>query len=357
MSQFFQNVLWDIALFFLICFLIDRYLRAKGYRGPLSDHFDGKRFHNFLEFTSREEKRADRSFKGLHFFIHKLFYTHWHKRPLPHGSTTPAERVVGSEIVVTFINHATVLLQTEGLNILTDPVWSHRVSPFRFFGPARYMDPGVTLTDLPHIDLILLSHNHYDHMDIRALRRITRRDHPAVYTTLGNRKYLASRKIFGAVEMDWGQSQKFSDHITVDCVSAQHFSARALSDRNKTLWAGFVIRTPHGDIYFAADTGYGPFISRIQKMYPDGFRFALLPIGAYEPRWFMHTVHMGPDDAVMMYQDLKVRQAMAIHCGTFDLGIDGQDDAANSLQKLLKEEKYADVHFTVLQNGEVLRIA
>ena len=356
MSQFFQNFFSYLAIFFLICFFIDRYLRAEGYHGPYSDHFDGTRFHNTLEFVSRAEKRAGKPFKGLHFFFHKLLYTHWHMRALPHGPTKPTERVVGKDIVVTFINHATVLIQTEGVNIITDPVWSHRVSPFPFLGPARYMAPGVVLANLPHIDLILLSHNHYDHMDIHALRYITRRDRSALYTTLGNKKYLASRKIFNAVEMDWGQSQQFSDQISVDCVPAQHFSARGLSDRNVTLWAGFVIRTPHGDIYFAGDTGYGPFIPFIQKKYPDGFRFAFLPIGAYEPRWFMHTVHMSPDDALMLYEDVKVRQALAIHCGTFDLGIDGQDDATNRLHTLLKEEKHSGVHFTVLQNGEVLRV-
>ncbi len=288
--------------------------------------------------------------------LHKFFYTHWKNRKLPNGSTKPTQRIFGKEIVVTFVNHATVLIQTEGLNILTDPVWSYRVSPFPFLGPARYMDAGVSLSDLPHIDLILLSHNHYDHMDIRALRRITRRDKSMIFTTLGNKKYLTSKKIYNSVEMDWGQSQKFSDEIQIDCVPAQHFAARGLSDRNNTLWAGFVVRTPHGDIYFAADTGYGPFISRIQKMYPAGFRFALIPIGAFEPRWFMHMVHMGPDDALMMFDDLKVKQALAIHCGTFDLGVDGQDDAANLLKKLLGEEKNQGKNFTVLQNGEVIKV-
>ena len=117
-----------------------------------------------------------------------------------------------------------------------------------------------------------------------------------------------------------------------------------------------MLRTPHGDTYIAGDTGYGPFATRIQKSYPDGFRFALLPIGAFEPRWFMHIVHMGPDDALMLYSDLKVKNALAVHLGTFDLGIDGQDDAEKRLAQLLAEEKNTDVKFTVLQNGQSMSV-
>lgn len=343
-------------IFVIISFFIDQYLRSQGHNGPVTDHFNGKRFHNTIEFVSLSEKKSDKSFKGFSFLIHKLIYTHWKKRALPYGSNKPIDRVYGAEIVVTFVNHATMLIQTEGLNILTDPVWSYRVSPFQFLGPARYMDPGIALEDLPPIDVVLLSHNHYDHLDIKALKRITQRDSSQIVTTLGNKKYLASRKILRVTELDWGETHEISKDVTVDCTPAQHFSARALSDRNNTLWAGFVLRTPHGNIYFAADTGYGPFISKIQKAYPEGFRLAFLPIGAYEPRWFMHVVHMGPDDSLLMYKDLKVSQAIAIHLGTFDLGIDGQDVPANHLKKLLKEPRHADVNFTVLQNGETVHI-
>jgi len=346
--------------FFAICILlisgINFHFRANGYRGRVTDHFDGKRFRNILEFFSEREKRSDKSFHGPSFFIRKLLYTHWKKRPLPEGILKPQERVFGDQIVATFINHATVLIQTEGLNIITDPVWTRRASPFPFFGPPRYMQPGISFDSLPPIDIVLLSHNHYDHMDIRTLRRLSRRDSPKIYTPLGNSEYLARRKIFGAVDMDWGESQKFSDVFSVDCVPAQHFSARGVTDRNKTLWGGFVLRTPHGDTYIAGDTGYGPFATRIQKSYPDGFRFALLPIGAFEPRWFMHIVHMGPDDALMLYSDLKVKNALAVHLGTFDLGIDGQDDAEKRLAQLLAEEKNTDVKFTVLQNGQSMSV-
>jgi L-ascorbate metabolism protein UlaG (beta-lactamase superfamily) len=168
------------------------------------------------------------------------------------------------------------------------------------------MPPGVAISDLPKIDLILLSHNHYDHLDTKALREISERDKPEIFTTLGNSEYLRARKIPGGKDLDWGEKKKFSDLVSVECVPAQHFSSRALSDRNKTLWAGFVISTAHGDIYFAADTGYGPFGGHIRKMYPKGFRLAFLPIGAFKPQSMMKKMHMSPHDAVRLYKDLLV---------------------------------------------------
>lgn len=345
-----------VCIFFFISFIINRFLRAKGYRGPKSDHFDGVHFKNILEEVSLREKRADKFFHGFSFFTKKMFTTRWRKRTLPYGEANVTSRVPGRHIVVTFINHSTVLIQTEGINIITDPLWSKRASPFPFLGPARYMPPGIAIEKLPPIDIILLTHNHYDHMDIAALKKITQRDKPTLYTTLGNKRYLETRGIYNSIEMDWGGAKTFGDMISIECVPAQHFSARALSDRNKTLWAGFVIRTPHGDIYFAGDTGYGPFISHIKKAYPDGFRLAFLPVGAFEPRWFMHSVHIGPSEAVMMYDDLKVEEAVAIHLGTFDLGIDAQDEPAEKIKDLLSDPQNAHVRFTILQNGETKTI-
>jgi L-ascorbate metabolism protein UlaG (beta-lactamase superfamily) len=214
------------------------------------------------------------------------------------------------------------------------------------------MEPGVDIVDLPEIDFILLSHNHYDHMDISALKMISKRDKPIIYTTLGNNKYLKKKGIIKGVDMDWGESKKFSDLITVECVPAQHFSARAFSDRNKTLWGGFVIKGAHGDIYFAGDTGYGPFIEHIKKIYPDGFRLAFLPIGAFKPKSFMGEIHLSPDDAIDIYKDLKIKHAIPVHFGTFDLALDKQDEPIEHLKKHLSEAKNSDVDFKILLNGQ-----
>jgi L-ascorbate metabolism protein UlaG (beta-lactamase superfamily) len=348
-------------IFILVCLIINYSLRAKGFKGQISDHFDGKKFHNISSENWQKnvvKNSAEEILEqGLGFdFFFKLFFGHWQKRPLPSGLARPVAQVSGREIVVTFVNHSTVLIQTEGLNVLTDPVWSNRASPFPFLGPKRYMPAGLAISDLPKIDLILLSHNHYDHMDIKSLQKISQRDQSKIFTTLGNKDYLEVRKIYGAEDMDWFETKKFSDQLSVDCVPAQHFSSRALTDRNKTLWAGFVLKTPHGDIYFAADTGYGPFADRIRQKYPDGFRLAFLPIGAFKPKRMMNEVHMSPDDAVSLYRDLKVERAVAIHFGTFHLALDGENEAVQILENILSEPENSDIHFDVLWNGQSLKI-
>jgi len=336
-------------------------LRSRGHRGRVSDHFDGRKFHNFCpDFWNRNlDKKAPAEVLefdlGVDFFI-KMFFSHWRKRELPDGLAYPKSCVLGGEIVITFVNHSTVLIQTEGLNILTDPVWANRASPVPFLGPKRYLPAGVAIDDLPKIDLVLLSHNHYDHLDVRALRKISERDKPAIFTPLGNSRYLHDRKIFGAHDLDWGQSRKISDEVSVECTPAQHFSSRALTDRNKTLWCGFVISTPHGDIYFAGDTGYGPFAAHIRKKFPSGFRLAFLPIGAFRPKKMMRKMHMSPDDAVRLCKDLSVRRAVPIHFGTFQLALDGQDEAPNILREILSQPKNSAVHFDILQNGQSLKI-
>ena len=354
-----DDMFLEIFILIVLALVVLNYIfHARGYRGPRSDHFNGRHFHNLLEGAISKihpEHPLIERHPRTSFFLKKLRTT-WRKRPLAKGVARPAERVYGKEIVVTFVNHSTVLIQTEGLNIITDPVWSRRASPFSFFGPERFVEPGVSLDDLPPIDVLLLTHNHYDHMDIGTLRKIVKKHSPKIFTTLGNSDYLAARGVSGGVDMDWGHERPFSDHVSITCVPAQHFSARALSDRRKTLWAGFVLRLRHGDIYFAGDTGYGPFASHIKKMHPEGFRLAFLPIGAFEPRAFMKTVHIGPDEALALYKDLGVKEAVAIHFGTFDLALDAQDAPVERLSLLLSEEANKDVRFHVLTNGEMLTL-
>ena len=253
----------------------------------------------------------------------------------------PPRSVEGDELRVTFINHATVLLQHRGLNILTDPVWSGRASPFTWAGPRRHRAPGVRFEDLPRIHLVLLSHNHYDHLDLATLRRLSA---SRFLVPLGVAKLLERERIGPVQELDWGESTKIAD-ASIHCVPAMHFSARGLFDRNRTLWCGFVIEAARM-IYFAGDTGFGEHFAQIRERYgaPD---LALLPIGAYEPRWFMSAVHMSPEDAVRAHRILGAKTSIAIHHATFQL----TDEAIDTPKRRLIECAPGD-SFLLLNNGE-----
>jgi L-ascorbate metabolism protein UlaG (beta-lactamase superfamily) len=263
----------------------------------------------------------------------------------------PPERVDGDRLLVTFINHSTVLMQTGGLNILTDPIWSMRASPVSWSGPKRHTAPGVRLDDLPPIDIVLLSHNHYDHCDIPTLRRLAVRYSPRIITSLGNTALLESKGIGRGVDLDWWQDADLSDALRVTAVPAEHFSGRGLGDRNRTLWCGFVIEGSGGPIYFAGDTGYGPQFDEIASRFAPP-RLALLPIGAYLPRWFMSPVHMGPDEAVRAHQALKASASLGIHIGTFALADDGEDEPVEELKEELKKAGIPGDRFRALKPGE-----
>jgi L-ascorbate metabolism protein UlaG (beta-lactamase superfamily) len=341
-----------LTLFFaviaLVVFIVDRSLRTKGYQGPISGHFDGTKFLN-IKVSPPEEMRRGNPLK----WVLSRQENPWEKRDVE--QTKPVAEVSDGELIATFINHATVLIQTEGLNIITDPIYSERASPFSFIGPKRYAPPGVAFEDLPKIDVVLLSHNHYDHMDLPTLKRLAARDNPQIFVPLGNQEYLKRQGIDNVTELDWWDSNTISDNLSVVSVPAQHFSARALSDRNKTLWSGYIASTPHGDIYFAGDTGFGPFIDKIAERFPKGFRLGILPIGAFKPEWFMKEVHISPDEAFGLQDSLDIREVLAIHFGTFKLADDGQDEALAKAQELsanLPETK----RFLALPNGGSIQV-
>lgn len=262
---------------------------------------------------------------------------------------------MGRELVVTFVNHSTFLIQTAGLNILTDPVWSKRASPFPFLGPKRFRAPGIRLEDLPPIDIVLISHNHYDHMDLHTLRRITKAHHPEIFVGLGNAAYLDRKGIEGARDMDWWDEAHVRG-ATIVCAPAQHFSSRAISDRNMTLWNGFIIRTDDGDIYFAGDTGFGEFVDRIRSRF-SGFRLALLPIGAFRPEWFMGPVHASPEEAMRMHHLLAARTTIGMHHSTFKLADDKQDEPLERIRAMISRAHGEKPNFLLLENGETAHIA
>jgi L-ascorbate metabolism protein UlaG (beta-lactamase superfamily) len=261
----------------------------------------------------------------------------------------PPATVDGDQLRVTFVNHATVLIQTEGLNTLTDPMWSRRASPVSFMGPARHREPGIRFEDLPAIDCILISHNHYDHFDIPTLKRLAAVNRPAVFCPLGLAKTLR-RVGFGEVqELDWWQSQPWKN-MRIHCAPAQHFSARTPFDRNRTLWCGWVLEGPRGNIYFAGDTGFGDLFADLRERF-SSMRLALLPIGAYEPEWFMGPIHMTPEQAVEARSILLASIAIGIHYGTFALADDGETAPLERLQGALKGRSDAG-QFRVLNEGE-----
>jgi L-ascorbate metabolism protein UlaG (beta-lactamase superfamily) len=267
----------------------------------------------------------------------------------------PAPQVLGAGLRVTLVNHATLLVQGGGLNILTDPHWGLRCSPVSWAGPKRVRSAGIALHQLPKIDVILLSHNHYDHMDLSTLERIAKKWDPPIYAGLGNAEYLKGKGFARAIDMDWWDRVE-KDGIAILCAPGQHFSSRALSDRNKTLWCGFVIETPHGDLYFAGDTGYGEFVARIKERYPRGFRLAMLPIGAFRPEWFMGPVHISPEQAVTIYDEISATTAIGIHHSTFHLADDGQDEPKARIDTIRTERDDARFDFRVPENGAVYEI-
>jgi L-ascorbate metabolism protein UlaG (beta-lactamase superfamily) len=361
-----------IVFMMIVIFLVNLTYASKGYKWDISDHFDGKRFYN-IGWSPRESYRIERSEDkkwGLIYWLLHREKNKWKERKIT--QIKPKERNTSDEVVMTYIGHATVLIQIAGINILTDPVWSPRASPWPWLGPKRYTGVWVKLEDLPQIDIILLSHNHYDHMDIWALKKLESRDHPTIYTGLGNKKYLEDRRIMDVVEMDWwesidyskkeigdGWAQSISTPIPyllptrISFLPAQHFSARGLTDRNKTLWWGFRVEIGSKSLYFAWDTWYGSFVEKIREKYPEGFDYGLIPIWAYKPRWFMAPVHTDPFEGMLIQRDLGIRKSIGIHFGTFDLADDNQDEPLEDLKKAKEDPKYKNQIFEIGPSGSV----
>jgi len=251
---------------------------------------------------------------------------------------------------VTFINHATTLIQTDGVNVLTDPIWAERASPFSLVGPKRVRPPGLKMKDLPPLDLIVLSHNHYDHLDVPALKALQDAfPHVQIFCGLGIKPYLERKGLKNVSQFDWWQTAPLGP-LTVHSVPNRHFSNRGLFDQRATLWSAWVLEGPSGRAYFAGDTAYGEhFKAAREKLGP--MRLAVLPIGAYKPEWFMAQVHMSPSDAVKAAQDLRATVAVPMHYGTFPLADDGEDEAVDDLHKALKETANPP-DFRVLDFGE-----
>lgn len=260
-----------------------------------------------------------------------------------------------NKITLTWIGHATLLLQLNGVNILTDPHFSERASPVQWAGPKRVVRPGIPLEELPAIHIVVISHDHYDSLDDGTIRQLRKRpggEETAFFVPLGFKPWLAARGISKVVELDWWDSEK-EKGITVTAVPMQHWSKRTLFSKNKTLWAGWVIRSDGFRFFFAGDSGYNEHFLEIgERLGP--FDLSAIPIGAYEPRWFMKNHHMNPEEAIRVHIDTGSRKSVAMHWGTFILTDEPLDEPPKRLETAKKNAGLARDAFIVLKHGETL---
>ncbi len=256
---------------------------------PPSDHFDGRVFFDPDGVPPKSLREVLRwQFGGQR---QRASWPEWAPSPF---ADTPPPRVDGDRARVSFVGHASWMIQTAGLNILVDPVWSARASPFSFAGPKRHNDPGIAFEALPKIDVVLVSHGHYDHLDVATLSKLAAKFAPRVITPLGNDLTMTrANSRIRAEAYDWHERVELGNGVAVTLVPTRHWSARGLFDRNQSLWASFVLETGAGKIYAVGDSGYGEgkHFRDVGKAHGP-LRLALLPIGAYEPRWFMKDQHM-----------------------------------------------------------------
>jgi L-ascorbate metabolism protein UlaG (beta-lactamase superfamily) len=326
--------------------------RMPHYDGPVSDHFDGKIFFDpdgvppkSLRDVLRWQFGSGRA---------RQVWPDWVENEF--ADTPPAR--VESGVRFCYVGHASWLIQTGGLNILFDPVWSERASPVSFAGPKRHNAPGIAFEKLPKIDVVLVSHGHYDHLDTATLSRLAATSAPRVITPLGNDLTMRSAdSVIRAEAHDWQDRVELGAGVAVTLVPTRHWTARGMFDRNKALWASFVLETPAGKIYIVGDSGYGDggHFRRVRDAHGP-LRLAILPIGAYEPRWFMQDQHMNPADAVKALKDCGAAQALASHHGTFQLTDEAIDAPVTALGDALDAAEMPREKFVALKPGQVVAI-
>lgn len=369
-----MSVVWLIAkgvlialLFLVIAVLLaatiaPRFLDRIYYQGPASDHFNGARFFNpdgdADTLRPTPSKTSSRPPGRFGFFTRYLLGNDG--RPawpdaVPVTPTRPPERVEGDRMLVTWIGHATVLIQTQGLNILTDPVWSDRAGPLGF-GPRRVAPPGVRMEDLPPIDLVLVSHNHYDHLDKATLKRLWERHRPRVVTSLGNDSVIGQAGV-PATALDWNGRVEVKPGVEIAVTRNHHWGSRWFSDRNRALWSSFVIRLPGGNVFFAGDTGMGDGRWPAEAAALGPVRLALIPIGAFRfvEGQMESGSHIGPVDAVEVHRRLGAATSLPIHWGTFRLSYEGHDTPPKMLE--LAVTCTGQTGFAAVRHGAPIEVA
>ena len=325
--------------------------RNRYYQGPVSDHFDGTLFHD-------PEGAADKS-RGDLWRLYRTPFAPWPKWVDHPAGPPPLAHVEGARLRVTTIGHASHLVQTRGLNILIDPVWSTRASPFSFAGPKRVAAPGLALSALPPIDVILITHNHYDHLDLATLDALYKARACRIIVPLGNDAILKRHDAGFRVEAyDWTDRVALSPDVTATLVPCHHWSARWLGDRRMALWAAYVLETPDGAIYHIGDTAYrhgGAVFHDIPRRF-GAPRLSIIPIGAYEPRWFMRDQHVEPSESVSIFRDCQTHFALAHHWGTFRLTAESIDDPPLRLARALADQGIPADRYRVQRPGEVFDV-
>jgi len=307
-------------------------------RYPVSDHCDGERFFNPHDNA--------RPLGDVIKWMRTRRQTPWPSRVPIAPQGPPPARVEPGRVAVTFIGHSTFLIRTASTIIVTDPVFTSHAGPFGRLGPRRVRPPAIAPSALPPVDIVLVSHNHYDHLQPSSLRLFA--DNATYIAPLGvSRQMMCRGRIH---ELDWWGTVTIGD-VEITCVPAQHFSARTPWDRNRTLWCGYVVRVDHLSIYFAGDSGYSPQFKQIGDRC-HSIDVALLPFGAYEPRWFMAPVHMNPEEAVRAHLDIRPRLSIGMHFGTFQLTDEGIDEPVRALEKAREACGVGADAFRVLEFGE-----
>ncbi len=326
-----------------------RQMSSGVYTGPVSDHFDGTRFVG----PYAVEGNGSLAFWRWQFTKERA---KWPEHVDNRFSDKPPVRVADG-IRVSFVGHASYLIQTGGLNILIDPVWSERASPVAFAGPKRVRAPGIAFDDLPPIDVVLITHGHYDHLDVDTLARLSQRHQPRIVAPLGQDATIKQGDSAANVTtLDWHDGAALNDKVKITLVPTKHWTARGLYDRNKALWGGYVIETPAGRVYHVTDTGYDDALFRETRDRYGPFALAIIPIGAYEPRWFMREQHVNPEEAVKVFQDCGAQQALAYHFGTFQLTDESFDAPVEALRAACAASGIPAEKFRALEPGDILEI-
>ncbi len=343
-----------LAIIIFISTLVIFFSESGYYKGIISDHFDGKSFYN------PKEKNIDQKRSFFSYFFNKFKYekqfgkVKWQDKLISIEQNKPLQKINDKSIHLTYVGHSTFLLQLEGLNILTDPIFSNRASPFTFLGPKRAIITGINFNDLPKIDIVLISHSHYDHMDLPTIVKLQKHSQPKFITGLGNCFFLNKiRKMnLDCVELDWHEKFSSSQNFNIHFLPALHWSKRMMLGRNASLWGAFAIESKIGNIYFAGDTGYDLHFSDAKKQFKQ-FKLALLPIGAYKPQDFMLKYHLSPSQAVKAHFDLNSKKSIAMHYQTFKLSSENFDDPVIDLENEKKLKKIS-ADFITLKVGKKL---